>query len=111
MASAVQYASAPTGPVGLYDALCANTFAPTTNRLWQSQLCRYLLTALLRGLVPMMVPPVLCVLWYGTTVHGSVRALASFKRVGLIDLAMSLISAAAWRPILCSFSLYSKLMR
>ena len=43
--------------------MCGNTLAPTTNRLWQSQLCKYLLSALSRGLVPMMVPPVLCVLW------------------------------------------------
>src|SRR6476469_10741229 len=87
IASAVQYASAPTGPVGLYDALCGNTLAPTTNRLWQSQLCRYLLSTLSRGLVPMIVPPVLCVLWYGTTVQLS-RADASFSFVGFIDLAM-----------------------
>src|SRR5450432_4718499 len=105
MASAVQYASAPTGPVGLYDALCGKTFAPTTNRFSKSQLCRYLFTALFFRWVPMMAPPVLCVLWYGTTVHGSVRAVAGFIFVGFIDLAMALITWAAWRPILCSFSL------
>src|SRR5476649_1532228 len=105
MASAVQYARAPTGPVGLYEALCGNTFAPTTNRLWQSQLCRYLFKTLLRGLVPMIVPPVLCVLWYGTTVQGLVRATAAFNLVGFMDLATSLMSCAACCPILCSFAL------
>ena len=59
---------------------------------------------LVAGLVPMLVPPVLWVLWYGTTVQGSVRATASLSRVGFIDFAMSLITCAACRPILCSFS-------
>ena len=54
-----------------------------------------LFTALSRGLVPMMVPPVLWVDWYGTTVHAAVRAVAGLRCVGFIDLAMSLMRFAA----------------
>src|ERR1041384_6175892 len=61
IASAVQYARAPTGPVGLYAELCGNALAPTTKTFGTSHDCRYLFTALLPGDVPMMAPPVLCV--------------------------------------------------
>src|SRR4051812_965756 len=49
IASAIQYASAPTGPVGLYPELCGKADAPVTNRFGISQLCRYLLSALVPG--------------------------------------------------------------
>ena len=43
---------------GVVPAFCGNTVAPVTNRLrTQSQLCRYRLTALVLGSVPMMAPP------------------------------------------------------
>src|SRR5947207_15895835 len=61
IASAVQYASAATGPVGLYAELCGNAFAPSTKTFGTSHDCRYLLTALLPGELPMIAPPVLCV--------------------------------------------------
>ena len=53
----------------------------------------------------MMVPPVLCVLWYGTTVQGSVRALAGVElgRVhGFGDVVDDLRGVCAH---LCSFVL------
>ena len=37
-----------------------------TKTFGTSQLCRYLLIALVFGSAPMIAPPVLCVLWYGT---------------------------------------------
>src|SRR4249919_696331 len=68
MASAAQYASAPTVSVGLYDAFCGYAEAPMTKTLCTSQHWRKRLTTLVDGSAPMIAPPVLCVLWYCVTV-------------------------------------------
>ena len=52
----------------------------------------------------MMVPPVLCVDWYGTTVQLS-RDDASLTCVGIHRLAMLLTRSAECLPIFFSFSL------
>ena len=61
--SAAQKARAPTGPVGFLPAFCGKAEAPMAKTLGTSQLCRCRLTALVFGSVPMIAPPVLCVLW------------------------------------------------
>src|SRR3979409_348250 len=73
MASAAQYARAPTVPVGVYDAFFGKFDAPITNAFGTSQLCRWRLTTLLAGSVPITVPPVWCVLWYCVVVYGPLR--------------------------------------
>src|SRR3569623_2898027 len=61
IASADQYASAQTVPVGLYPAFCGNELAPMTKRLETSQLWRSRFTTLVFGSVPITAPPFKCV--------------------------------------------------
>src|SRR3954452_10174212 len=54
----------PIVSVGPFAGFCGNALPPTTNRFEPSHDCRYLLTTLVDGSLPITAPPTLCVLWY-----------------------------------------------
>ena len=56
--SAAQQARAPMVQVGALALFCGNALPPTVNTFGTSHDCRYLLTALVAGSVPITAPPV-----------------------------------------------------
>jgi hypothetical protein len=68
------------------------------------------LSALVSGSVPMTAPPVLCVLWYGTTLQVNLGAGLPM-RVGFIALPIPPMTWAACLTRRCSLSLKSNVMR
>src|ERR1700732_4839167 len=54
----------PVVAVGPFAGFWGNALPPTTNRFETSHDCRYLLTTLVDGSLPITAPPTLCVLWY-----------------------------------------------
>src|SRR2546428_13714793 len=102
--------SPPRVPVGLKPPFCGKALAPTTKTFGTSQLCRYLLTALVEGSAPITAPPVLCVLWYGTMLYFPRRGLALIFPAPAA-LATSAAFFVRYSDILCSLSWKSKVMR